>query len=86
MWKKYVGEAGANIKTRINQRQKASFDGKIADSALAGHNHTCNGAINWDDIKILSREDKYSRRCIRESLEIRKEKNTTWILEWSESG
>ena len=70
--KKYVGETGANIKTRINQRQKASFDGKIADSALAGHNHTCNGAINWDDIKILSREDQYYRR--RESLEIRKEK------------
>ena len=74
MWKKYVGETGANIKTRINQHQKASFDGKIADSALAEHDHTYNGAINWDDIKILSREDQYYRRCIRESLEIGKEK------------
>ena len=74
MWKKYVGETGANIKTRINQHQKASFDGKIADSALAEHDHTCNGTINWDGIKILSREDQYYRRCIRESLEIRKEK------------
>ena len=71
--KKYVGETGANIKTRINQHQKASFDGKIADSALAEHDHTCNGTINWDGIKILSREDQYYRRCIRESLEIRKE-------------
>ena len=67
------------------QTTPKSFDGKIADSALAEHDHTCNGAINWDDIKILSREDRYYRRCIKESLEIRK-KNTTWILEWFESG
>ena len=58
----------------FNQHQKASFDGKIADPALAEHNHTCNGAINWDDIADIFWEDQYCRRCIRESLEIRKEK------------
>ena len=33
--KKYVGETGANIKTRINQHQKAVFECRLNDSALA---------------------------------------------------
>ena len=72
--KKYVGETGANIKTRVKQHQKAAFDGRTADSAIAEHDHMCNGSIQWDDTTILSREPQYYRRCVRESLEIRKEK------------
>ena len=71
--KKYVGETGANIKTRIAQHQRATFNGRIAESALAEHDQVCNGDINWDETKILSREKGYFKRCARESLEIRKE-------------
>ena len=71
--KKYVGETGANIKTRINQHKKATFNGQVNDSALAEHDQNCNGVINWEDTKILSREDQYFKRCIREALEIRRE-------------
>ena len=71
--KKYVGETGANIKTRINQHKKATFNGQVNDSALAEHDQNCNGVINWGDTKILSKEDQYFKRCIREALKIQRE-------------
>ena len=71
--KRYVGESGGTIKTRIKQHQKACFLEKSSDSDLAEHNATCDGQIQWEETKVLSREDHYFKRCIRESLEIRKQ-------------
>ena len=53
--KQYVGETGATIKTRLNQHQKAVFENKKKDSALAEHADTCQGSIQWDnDASILA--------------------------------
>ena len=71
--KRYVGESGGTIKTRLKQHQKACFLEKSSHSALAEHNATCDGQIQWEETKVLSREDQYFKRCIRESLEIRKQ-------------
>ena len=49
------------------------FFEKSSDSALVEHNATCDGQIQWEETKVLSREDQYFKRCVRESLEIRKQ-------------
>ena len=71
--KKYVGETGATIRTRLNQHQKAVFENKVNDSALAEHNTECEGEILWGDVSVLSSESRFFRRSVRESLEIQRQ-------------
>ena len=40
---------------------------------MAEYDQICDGDINWDQTKIISRENGYFKRCVCESLEIRKE-------------
>ena len=50
--------------------QKAVFENKKNDSALAEYADTCQGSIQWDDTSILAFEHQFLMRSIRESLEI----------------
>ena len=72
--KQCVGETGATVKTRIKQHQKAVFENKKNDSALAEHADICNGSVQWDKASILASENKFFRRSVRESLEIQRQK------------
>ena len=49
LWKTIRGRDRATIKTRLNQHQKAVFENKKKDSALAEHADTCQGSIQWDN-------------------------------------
>ena len=71
--KKYVGETGATIKSRIQQHRKAVFENKSNDSALAEHDTECGGDILWDNVSVLSTESRFFRRSVRESLEIQRQ-------------
>lgn len=71
--KQYVGETGATVKTRIKQHQKAVFENKKNDSALAEHADVCQGNVQWDNASILASESKFFRRSVRESLEIQRQ-------------
>ena len=75
--KAYVGETGACIKTRIKQHQKATFEDKVNDSAIAEHHHDCRKEILWEETKQLSSESNYFKRKIREALEIQKRQTHT---------
>ena len=71
--KQYVGETGATVKTRI-KHQKAVFENKKNDSALAEHADICNVSVQWDKASILVSENKFFRRSVRESLEIQRQR------------
>ena len=72
--KHYVGETGATVKTRIKQDQKAVFENKKNNSALAEHTDICNGSVQWDKASILASENKFFQRSVRESLEIQRQR------------
>jgi len=67
----YIGETGANVRTRIDQHQKSVFNGSWKDSGLAEHAKNCHQQIRWNDIKTLTVKPNYYERTIREALEIR---------------
>ena len=66
--KQYVGETGATVKTRIKQHQKAVFENKKNDSALADHANIFNGSVS------LSLKISFFRRSVHESLEIQRQR------------
>lgn len=70
--KKYVGETGASINTRLTQHQKATFENKINESAIAEHQQSCSQLISWDEAEQLTVESNYYTRCCREALEIQR--------------
>ena len=54
----------------LMQHQKAVFENKKNDSALAEHADTCQGSIQWDNTSILTSEHQFLKRSVCESLEI----------------
>ena len=70
--KKYVGETGTRIHTRLTQHQKATIEGRTKDSAISDHQQSCSGLISWDEAEQLSMEPNYYKRCCREALEIQR--------------
>ena len=69
---RYTGQTQANVIKRTNQHRKAVFYEKHDDSALAEHSYNCNQDVNWEDVKTVSIQPNYFKRCVRESLEIRR--------------
>ena len=51
------------------QHQKAVFENKKNDSALAEHADTRQGSIQWDNTSILASEHQFLKRSVCESLE-----------------
>ena len=70
---RYIGMSGKKNLTRFGEHEKAIFNGKWKDSALADHTRTCTGNIDWDKASTISTEPHYFQRCVREALEIQKE-------------
>ena len=71
---KYVGQTKNSIKKRCKQHEKNVFLGQNEDSAIAAHANNNNHKIIWENTKTLARESNYTKRCIREALEIKKNK------------
>ena len=71
---RYTGETKKRILSRNKEHEKDVFLGNVKDSALAVHCSKCNGNIQWSNTRTLAIEPNYFRRCVRESLEIRRNK------------
>ena len=69
---KYIGQTKNRITKRCKQHEKNVFYGNNEDSAIATHANKFGHEIKWDSTKTLARESSYFKRCVRESLEIRK--------------
>ena len=72
----YVGETKRAIKTRIGEHQRETGKQKEKyNSAIAEHYSETKHNIDWNGSKVLHVEPYYSRRKIKEAIEIRKHPN-----------
>ena len=69
----YIGQTKKQIRSRLNEHQKAIFTGNITDSALSEHSINCSYNIDWEKASSISTENNYRKRCVREALEIQRE-------------
>ena len=72
--KQYVGETGETVKTRIKQHQKAVFENKKNDSALAEHADICNDTVQWDKRLFLPLKISFSGEVYVNSFEIQRQR------------
>ena len=70
----YTGQTKKKASTRFEEHKKAIFTGNAKDSALSEHAIQCPNDVDWDNASTLSTEPFYFKRCVREALEIQKEK------------
>ena len=83
----YVGESGRKLETcitehkeeteKIQARKKTrstsiSEDTSTLKSAISEHARENNHLMNWDNVKILERENNKTRRWIKEAIQVRK--------------
>ena len=68
--KKYVGETGLKVSTRVNQHKKNVIDRKWDVSGITNHARTCKQGFKWDEASLLRIEEKKFDRKVREALEI----------------
>ena len=68
--KKYVGETGLKISTRVGQHKKNVEDEKWDISGITNHARDCNEGLNWDEARLLKTEENKFDRKVREALEI----------------
>ena len=71
----YIGQTKKRTNTRFKEHEKAIFLGNSGDSALSEHAiHKCSDEVDWGNASMISTEPRYFKRCVREALEIQKEK------------
>ena len=68
-----VKQHGKKQFTRAARRESEAEYNK---SAITDHVNQHNHVINWNDVKILAREQDRHKRWIREAIEIHKKGNT----------
>ena len=64
----YIGETARSLKTRMDEHKKT------ASSAIREHQTNTGHAIDWENAKIIGREDHWLKRKIKEAIAIRKDK------------
>ena len=68
--KKYVGETGLKVSTRVKQHKKNVEDEKWDLSGITNHAKICKEGMKWDDVSLLKMEENKFDRKVREALEI----------------
>ena len=72
----YVGQTGRTIDCRLKEHKRQTIKGQHNLSAIAEHTY-CNPShnINFDQVQVLAKTQKYYPRLIKESIEILKRPN-----------
>ena len=73
--KVYIGETGRSLKARLKEHSADIIHGRINRSALAEHSHNTSHQVCIEKYSLISREDNYNKRRIREVMEIEKREN-----------
>ncbi|XP_066926268.1 uncharacterized protein [Clytia hemisphaerica] len=68
--KRYVGETGLKISTRVSQHKKNVEDEKWDISGITNHAKDCTQGLNWNEARLLKTEENKFDRKVREALEI----------------
>ena len=64
----YIGETARSLKTRIEEHKKTT------SSAVKEHQTNTGHIIDWDNVKIIGKEEHWMKRKIKEAIAIRKDK------------
>ena len=70
----YIGETGRPLNVRIKEHQRAVRNGDMKN-AIAVLSEKETHRIDWDNAKILEKEQNWKRRKLKESLHIRRHHN-----------
>ena len=71
--KVYIGETGRSVLIRLKEHIADISHGRIKNSALAEHSITSKHHILMEDVKVIANIDHYTRRRVREAIEIEKQ-------------
>ncbi|XP_071053515.1 uncharacterized protein [Onthophagus taurus] len=73
--KVYVGQTGRNVECRIKEHERDVRLKKTQQSAVAEHCHAKGHRIDFEQTKVLARDNRYYQRLTREAIEIHRHKN-----------
>ena len=72
----YVGQTGRKLSQRLDEHRCAVRQADFKSSALAEHAWTCDHAVDWTNVKVLSHPRDYTTRILEEAGFIRQTKDT----------
>ena len=73
--KEYIGETGRYLNIRLKEHTADISRNRTEKFALVDHAFSSSHYIRMEDAKLISKEDHYLKRKIREAIEIEKRKN-----------
>ena len=73
--KTYIGETRRSIRTRVKEHSADIRLNRTHKSALAEHSHNTKHPIKIEDTQVLAHVDNWSRRRVREAIEVVKNPN-----------
>ena len=71
----YIGETGRHLSVRLNEHKANARNKTINMSGLSQHIVQCNHEVEWDDVKILCRENDFKKRKFQEAIAIKNDIN-----------
>ena len=66
----YIGETGRSVHTQIKEHVADIRHDRVGKSALAEHSFSSKHHICLEDTLVLSKEDNYFKRKLKEAIEI----------------
>ena len=72
----YIGQTGRKLSQRLDEHKCAVRQADFNSSALAEHACTCDHAIDWSNVKVLSDPRDYTTRMLEEAVFIRQTRDT----------
>ena len=72
----YIGQTGRKLSQRLDEHRRAVRQADFNSSALAEHAWTCDHAIDWSNVKVLSNPRDYTTRMLEEAVFIRQTSDT----------
>jgi len=70
-----VGETKKQLGTRIKEHKRNIKLDPSKYSVISEHIHKFNYLFDWENVKILDKEEKYHKRLVSEMVYIKEQKN-----------
>ena len=64
----FIGQTGRKLSQRLDEHRRAVRQADFNSSALAEHAWTCDHAVDWSNVKVLSIPSDYTTRMLEEAV------------------